>query len=429
MMNVLHFLLGIALWTPGLSVWNVGRNTGLQPALILGLACVVKRFWGERKPHDVPTVLVCAFWAGGLVITVILSSTPKESFNSMVGFYSNLVLILGFALTPSSNGAPVKELLRGFQAGGVASALYAVWQQLALRASLPFGIAPLNNVSFALVTDTMDAIDERSYALCPESSILASLLIPCLMLTLTQIVTERSSSPVRWTILAVLSAGLISCGSLSMAISLPIAILLWSMLSGILRKRALSIAISVAAVAMLVTIALSTWEPAAERLMQVQGRVVGIFDDPSVVMRYSGLVAGWGMFLDSPIFGCGVVPDPALFESYIPAIGYDNILKTGADSILLGLLSGHGLMGAASACTLVVMALRRSYRNQVIFSLLIGLMTVALLQVGYMLVYHLWVFLGVGLSIRPLPSQAGARARNQNQELNSIGMNPSIRAG
>jgi hypothetical protein len=104
-----------------------------------------------------------------------------------------------------------------------------------------------------------------------------------------------------------------------------------------------------------------------------------------------------------------VVPSPTLFAMYLPEWGTQHEVKMGADSILFGVLSGHGAIGATSLVGVIVLALRRSATLPEIGPMLPGTVVVALMQVGYMTIYHIWIILGIALSMGVIQNKRDSR--------------------
>jgi hypothetical protein len=409
MLVIAHLLLGISLWLPGFSVWNVGLNTGVQLALPLGVLCVALRLAPGLPRRDPGLLLLVTIWFMGLIATALTSDTPRPSVNSLLVFIANLFLLFGFAVTPAGNAKGLPAFLRGFGLGGLGSAAYAIWQEASLLFGLPFGLPPLNNNSFSLASDSFGVDDDRPFALCPEASVLASLLIPCFVLKMSQLFNSRRPPVGRWFELVVLASGLISCGSMSILISLPAALVLAIVFTRGLRGRLTRTIVLLIGVAALLTMVVIAWAPATERLAKMVDRVSTLSEDLSFITRLSGIVGAWRLFLDNPLLGSGVVPSPTLFAMYLPEWGTQYEVKMGADSILFGVLSGHGAIGAMSLVGVIVLALRRSATLPEIGPMLPGTVVVALMQVGYMTIYHIWIILGIALSMGVIQNKRDSR--------------------
>jgi hypothetical protein len=398
---------------PGIAVVNT-QNAGLQVALVLGIACVVGRLVTAGFRRDAVVLLACGWWAAGLAITVQLSPV-SGSANSALAIGANIVLLGGLALTAAPRGRVPQSLLAGFMAGGVISSGYCVWQQLARYVEIPFAIPPLNNHSFFLITAVADQEGAlvRSYGLCPEPSVLASLLIPCLVVSVVELAASSDRRLMRSLRTAVLSIGMICCGSLSIVISLPLALVFVFAIDGRLRKEGFGIVLALLVLAAVSGAGIAVWEPAQERAIAVVSRLRDITDDQSVIQRLSSMIAGLRMFLDYPVFGYGILPPPDLLIQYWPDGVSQYNAPTGPLSLIIGILSGQGLVGAIAVFVLCGLALKRSVRRPVVGPLLVSLITVGVVQIGYFSLYHFWVIPGIALSLGGVKrSPAASRQRD-----------------
>jgi len=419
-LSLLHFLLGLSLWIPGIALVNT-RSAGLQVALVLGVACIIGRLVTTGFRRDPMVSLACGWWLVGLVVTAQLSPI-SGSVNSALAFGTNILLLGGLALTAAPGRLVQQSLLVGFRAGGVVSSGYSVWQQLALYVDIPFAIPPLNNHSFALVTDAAGQAKAltRSYGLCPEPAVLASLLIPCLVVNVVELVASSDRRLRLGVETAILAIGLICSASLSIVISLPLALVFAFSINGQIRTQAFKIMLALLVLAVVSGGVIMLWEPALERMTELLLRVSELSDDSSVIERFSSMVAGVRMFLDYPLFGCGVLPPPELFIQYLPTMRLQYNQPTASLSLIIGILSGQGLVGGAAALVLGGLALKRCARHPIIGPLLVSLITVGVVQIGYLNLYHFWVFLGIALSVGsvkggdrlPAPEAKGYRVAN-----------------
>jgi hypothetical protein len=71
--------------------------------------------------------------------------------------------------------------------------------------------------------------------------------------------------------------------------------------------------------------------------------------------------------------------------------------KTGVDSWPLLLLAEQGVLGLFAYSTAFWLSLKRSRTYPVLFAMIISILVISSIQSGYILLYHIWAFIGMGL--------------------------------
>ena len=106
------------------------------------------------------------------------------------------------------------------------------------------------------------------------------------------------------------------------------------------------------------------------------------------------MVFGWGLFATSPEFEDKLPSLFAVFEE-----------KTGVDSWFLGFAMWQGLAGLLVFGFLLYLALKATKKELPLQAALIGVVITIFFQTGYILLYHVWAFLGLALASQHLSKQ------------------------
>jgi hypothetical protein len=404
--RIFCWLLGMSFFAPALAAFNVGNTTGIQFALILGALCGVVRVFRRGFVVDPLTSWLLALWSVDLLLSNLVSGFSSKSTHAMVAFLANIGFVGFFGLAkPHRND---EAIIQGIVAGALIDSAYALYQALAADFNLPFGIPHLNNSSYALYSDVAALATSRSYAFCPEPSVLAALLIPSCCLLLARVVASSARRGFNVACMLLVICGIIMTGSLSLAVSLPLSLGATALILYRNRRAIFVPVLSTFLVLMGAGVIILSWSTANELFVGVADRLASGFDDPSVAVRYGTKQAAIGLFLDHPIVGDGVMPPEADFLAYLPQSAIQHEVATGVDSLPLQILSGHGIIGFACFVALVGIGLYRSNHSPArsVF-LLTSLLTMSL-QVGYDSLYHLWIMLG--LCIAKSASAKGTRS-------------------
>ena len=406
-----HFLLGLSLLFPAFSLLTIGRTTGIQPTLILAAICGALRFLTRSRRIEPKLLILLAIWFAGMVASVAGQGFASMHVNPMIVYCTNLAIIGFFAINPGdSNLNSFNDSLKtGFIAGALISAIYAAYQQIANVQGLPFSIPALNNPSYALYSDVEFIRNFRSYAFCPEPSVLAALLISSLCLVMSRLVYGIGSIPGNVGMIVVMLFGLLASGSFSLVISLPLALaaVFFGQLSNFRRwSRHLAIVASLIAISSLIIL---VWQPAQDQFLKVWDRASESVDDDSLIIRVGAMIGAVEMFKEYPLFGAGVIPKPDEFVQFLPVESLATEVARGVGSVGLGILMGHGLVGTLCYLVLMGWALKRSRQDPEINGALIGILVPMNIQVGYETIYALWVIIGLSYSLSKVQKEEGIR--------------------
>jgi hypothetical protein len=406
--GLVHFLLGVSLFIPGFSLITVGNHTGVQSALILIGICGILRVSQGRLRRDLPVLGLLITWAISLIITVLIGGWKPINVHPMVSLDVCLFVIGIFSLTCDMPESYDLGLQKGLLAGAVLSALYALYQQAALRFGLPFGVPPLNNPSFYEITDTANW-GLRSFAFFSEPSILAAYLIPMAVATLYSAATLHAAKSTWWWLISLLIfVGLVTTGSVYIFVSLPVALFLCLFAQRRRLDAWIKVSVALLSFALLVLLLIVSFGWAASLSDVLVSRVSNAKYDESLISRYGMDIASLRIFEENPIFGYGVNPDPDYFFERMPpetTIYQSADSLVGGDSLLLVILSGQGICGFFCFAALIFVGVRRSSGNVFLQSALIGCVVVMTIQCSNIDLYLIWVVMGLCLA-RPANGRA-----------------------
>ncbi len=399
-----HYLLGISIFAPSIAIFTVGNQTGIQVALLLLLLCGIIRIVYGNLRTDRPLIYLLLFWGLVLGFSVWLQGFQSQQRNAMVVFGVDLSILFILGLIECSRFDFDERLQSGIIMGAAASAVYALYQQIALRVGWPFGIPPMNNPSYSLIVSTAEDVGLRSFGLFPEPSMLAAYLIPIgvsLLFVGSHKQLKESYKIYALTILIML--GTMASGSFSIVIGLPLVLLLCLMArrATLTTLTKLAGALFVLMLALAIASRTSTWASnVTEKLID---RLSGALEDPSLIVRYGMKVASLNIFLENPILGCGVVPSHQYFYSSMPSgsIGIqDEDSLSGGDSLPLYILAGQGIVGFFLFAGISILAYYRSRQKPFLSYTLLGCMVVMTLQAGNVDLYLIWIIMGLCLGQR-----------------------------
>jgi hypothetical protein len=396
--GTLHYFLGVSLFCPSLSLFTLGNQTGIQAALVMLFFCGIARLMAGKVRQDRPLIYLLLAWGLTLGTSVYLAGIKPEQRNAMVVFGVSLSIIFIFGVIDCHHLDYNDRLQNGIISGAIISAVYALYQQLAFRIGLPYGIPPMNNPSFSLIRDSGD-VGLRSFGFFPEPSMLAAYLIP-ITVSLLFVGSIKTFKETYWIngVATIIMFGVVASGSFSIIVALPMVLLLCL----VARRATVSALLKLAGATIIVGFLLlfiskiSDW--AANLISDLSIRLAGAMDDPSLIVRYGMKVASFNIFLDHPVFGCGIVASADYFYSSMPpeSIGIqDEISLTGGDSLPMYILSGQGIVGFAMFLGVLILAYRRSRTNPFLSYALLGCLVVMTLQAGNVDLYLIWVIIGL----------------------------------
>ena len=225
--STLLLFSGLLLWAPGLAILNVAGRFGLQPMVPVAAALLIVT-WRRFRPQ--PTLLLCIGLATSAIALGAANTLTAPGNRLSSGAAEILALGVGVALASGINRDPRRfaRFMDGYVIGGLFSSAVAIWQLFAYRIGAPLAYIPRNNLSFSLLDSASALVHKRAFAVTPEPSVLASLLLPLLAV----LTVELISRPRRRTAIAlVLGAGGLFAAS-SQSIALAPAILAVAMVLG-----------------------------------------------------------------------------------------------------------------------------------------------------------------------------------------------------
>jgi O-antigen ligase len=349
MQRFLAAAIGFFSLTPGLAVFSV-RGVGVQP-LVLLLLVYAFLIPAQNGRVRIQSLIWLAVTLASSVLSTIFSQSPSWSmpFAVMQGAY---VVLAAIAL---SGVLGVPEERQAFARGYVTAALFSsavAFAQLVYTATTGVAITLANNVNFAIV-----AIYDRGAAFTPESSALASLLLPAILVCWFE--HEKRAGLLapwqrNWPALLLLALGLISTKSSS----LFYAPILFVLVAAFQSSRLVEFTRTVGKVLVPLVLAAVVYLPLYGT------RTVTPDAESSMAWRLMKVDAGLRIFEASPVVGAGLglVSDGDYFESYLvipPDLAWNTEPHKGVDSTAIRILAETGILGFAAFYYPLVVCFRR----------------------------------------------------------------------
>ena len=400
--SLIEFLLGFSLFFPVLSLFVVGNTTGIQGSFVFWALLLIARLTTIAIKLELRIIVISLVWCLVLVASLLTGQYYQTNVNSAFLFSSYIILVLGLAVKTYILPNDGAYILYGFRWGAVFSSLYAIYQQIAFRYGLVLAIPFQNNPSFKHVAET-EAATDRSYAFCPEPSVLAGLLLIHLSIfwnrSISDVGKQLGKVEVLETILIVF--GLLATGSLSMITTLPLLFVFLLVVNGsgvsqIVRHISKMLLVGFG---MISAVYLANYLNLFD-FSYIVARLSNLSYDQSSVVRTGSKLAALRIFWDYPIFGSGVRPTAEYFLAAMPVEASIMETKTGTDSLTLLILSGQGIAGFLCFSLLVVLGHLKTKAKSDFNPMLLSTMFVMSLQIGYDQMYVIWVLIGVCLRFK-----------------------------
>lgn len=403
--RVLAYLAGITVWFPSFAPFYIGSfvgdPAGIQLAIPVFFVILILGLLINRGKVSFALVVVLWLWGTALLASAAFSPEQAKALRGVILFGSGFMVLVAASYV-SRDAIALRKFLNGYISGAVISSLYAVYQIVALREGLPFSTLLNNNTNFSSFADP-DNLSQlaslpRAFAFTPEPSVFASLLIPAVLFLLYRVVVERGNTKRNVARFAILIAGLVASTSISLWVSLPIALLVSTLLVRELRVRLHKLVYCAIALAFLVSgvLAIPTFQ---EALSDSFGRVSGIEDDGSARIRSGSMTAAVSIFIEHPLTGYGPTAAANEYLRKMPASVLLLEKKTGADSWPINTLAEQGILGFTAFGILVYLSLSRSRQRPEVLVGVVALLAAISLQTGYIMLYHVWAILGLGLGV------------------------------
>jgi len=297
----------------------------------------------------------------------------------------------------ASREVSTRLFMNGYLMGGVVSSIYGAYQLLAWRGGLPYATLFNNNQNFPSYADLADLPSlTRAFAFTPEPSVLASLLIPAFLVALYRVVAGGTQTKYDIFQFAAITVGLVVSSSLSVLLSLPIALLLIVAIIRVVRRRWLTLVIYATVLALIVvgTLSVPVFQEAFAANFYRFGNLTG---DWSLQVRAGAMRAAVDIFIEHPLTGYGPTATADVFMQKLPPRIALFEPKSGVDSLTLSVLCEQGVVGLLSFGAVVYFALRNSRQDPELLTAIIALLVVISLQTGYPYLYHIWAILGLGV--------------------------------
>jgi hypothetical protein len=410
------FLMGISLWVPGISVFNIRGSWGLQIPIVLSLVLLCLSF--SKKNINVSNsrgigtknfkwLTISILFLTSIVLCTLFSSVGID--NSLLTAVVEMIGLL-FSVTLSwwlcKFSSYAVAFFKGFRTAGFIFALYAVYQLVALPTGLPLSYFPMNNASFSLLDSDSAIYHVRALGVTPEPSILASLLIIVIGMAIVDLFLWPGYK--QYLHIIVLVLGFLATSSQSI-ITLPIYILVTlkfarsctSYSRNFQRSDFIGISFLV-----LCGIVIFSLNPSIGLSL---GRLVS--NDSSAIQsstaRFNDFWVGLDIFLQNPIFGSGLGGYTDLASQVKNSLNLEG--EAGASSSLLRLICEQGFVGIISNLIIFIILcpIRLPRMNAKKDSALLGYHICTLISilismflfVGYRNLYHLWLLIPLGLSL------------------------------
>jgi len=438
------YLLGISLWIPGISLFNVGSSGGLQICVLLSLISLIlvllktsknnqknknvniKRALYKKNIENKLLIVHLIFLIATVACTMFSSIGVERSFQTAIAELVGLLFSVGLSFSLFKSNSSAIYFFKGFQLAGLLFSVYAVYQLIALPAGLPFAYLPMNNVSFALLNADDARFLGRALGLTPEPSILASLLLVVIGMAIVDLFLWPSYKQYLHVIVLVL--GFLATSSQSI-ITLPIYVLVTLKMTRLctshsrILQRADFIGISFL---VLSGIFVFFMNPSIGLSL---GRLISDNSGPtqSGTARFNDFLVGLDIFFQHPIFGSGLGGYTHLASQVKNSLNLEG--EAGASSSFLRLLCEQGLVGIVSSCIIFIMLFpsrlprvddkKQSALLGYHICTLISILISMFLFVGYRNLYHLWLLIPLGFSLKARLQEAKVR------DLDSITTNTS----
>lgn len=424
-LRLLYWALGFSVWLPATALAVVG-TFGVQPAAVAAMVIVSLRILNGRLSIDTATSGAMLVWLVGMLASALLAPDIAAALRFIVIYLTGMLCLV--AAYESGTDGRISSV-KGFFVGGVVSSVYGVYQQLAFGQGLPMPLALNNNPSMSgyaqiLMEGRWGTQVDRAFAFTPEPSVLAAILLACLMAAIGEMMSEnrRIALPWLWVVMLAVSAGFIACGSLGMLISLPITIAGFVLVLSLFFRRGArvkrlgkkTVGLIAAITSVLVMVYFSglfntaAMNSVTERLSDL-GFSTNIYSvgDPSAAVRLASILHAVDIFQENPFFGYGVFVDGEYFAQGFPLRSLE--MKTGVDSWPLSILAGGGIVSFTGYLLIIGLTFSRARRSPFLLALFIGTLLPTLAQSGYIMLYHVWFAWGLCCSRSMVSTQANIR--------------------
>ncbi|MDR3709099.1 MAG: hypothetical protein P4L33_12430 [Capsulimonadaceae bacterium] len=403
---------GVSLWFPSIALFLITDLWGCQ--LFLLLAAGLTLLWIVNMVRNGPTVKLPKdmvwFYSAVLLEGAICTVASQDFSRSLQTYIANgLRLLLSAAICYwiCRDSEYLSSFIIGFRRAGIVSAVYAIFQAIALPYDFPGSYIPLNNPSFLNSTQAGAVSSSRALGATPEPSVLASLLIALVGIeTVNVVVFGGKKQYLTWIIVV---AGYIETGSQSIAL-LPLVLILALALPLLLLKAPRRLdrtdmrALVVGGLAVaLVLIASPSIIWSFSRMGGSNGPNV------SAMTRLADILVGLFMFLDHPLTGVGLGVSPQMILSYVSATHIPSF-DSGITAGMFRMLAEEGLLAVAILLVGAILAMPRfrmrdfnSHDAAVqgyLASYIVGIGLSSALFVGYTELYPAWLLFPVALAMK-----------------------------
>lgn len=403
-LKFLFYILGIFLWFPAFSVFTVGDQTGVQVALlIILLIFIVQSFITRfRYRFDSSLLLVYCLWVLAITLSTFASNDQAASARGIIIYSSTLFVFFTVASSSLPKEFLIDNVIKGYIVGGVISSIYGIYQYIGFKINLPWTTLFNNNPAFpsyASYVNNPFAHVSRAFAFTPEPSQFSSLLIPAIVIVgykaLSNSETYRKEKYKNVLILIILLSGLLVSFSLSMIVTLPLALIIAAIFN--LNRATLLIKRIGVIVPIIVLIVLFLFKSnlSFHEFLVVWKRVSDFSQDQSLIVRFGAMVAALKIFFHYPLTGYGLNAVTEAFIQYMPSYVMQYEYKKGVDSLPLAILAEQGIFGFFALIFMFITSLIRVKNLPYLFTATLAIILIFSLQTSYIYLYHLWVFMGL----------------------------------
>ena len=409
--NITVFLAksgGFFIWFPMLSVLNIGTRAGIQISFIIFTLILLNELLIQKSNITKSTyllIILLYFWILGIIITSYLSEDIILTLPGTFKYFTGFTVLLAASFI-SKNKKARTEFIRFFVIGGIVSSIYATYQIIAFKFRLPLATLFQNNVSFLTWAHGQGKFERpRGFAFTPEPSVFASMLIPVILLLILYILDkdkfDKKENQKNKLILIILLVGSIASTSLSSYTILPASIVILMLLEKTFKKkRKMLITLSISFI--LVFILLINTIPILNEVYKsaLSDRISNTGYDYSYIARSESINSAIRLFFENPFTGQGIGQINEGLDRYWESDIVKADQREAVDSWSLMIATEQGLLGLIPYVILVIMALRNSYKkHSEIFVIIVPLLITTNIQTGYVFLYHVWAFIGLGVGL------------------------------
>jgi hypothetical protein len=406
---------------PAVALVNVKNRWGLQAAVVLSITLLLSFVLvvlasGFRIPmngHIARELLLVhgVFLLSSILSTLFTTISFRRSLDSL--FTQSLIFVFSLSLSwwLTRHVAYVQTFLNGFKGGGFLSALYAIYQVIGIRRDLPLTYLPINNASFTLRTYEETTILGRAHVLTPEASTLASLLLPLLVLMLVEILIHGGMK--RYILFSLVACGYLATSSQSIVL-VPFCVLAVLLFVWLLRPPQRKITLPDLIGVTVLVVGAGVFLLTSERTLEWLSRIVVLDKNVSAATRSNDALVGLAMFKQGPLVGLGLGASSELAEAFQRNLGIERATG-GVSNAIFRILAEQGLWGVfsmlvAAYCVLPLRMVSRVSPERAVLlascaSLVVCCAAAIITFVGYRNLYHVWLFVPMGLSLKALLRQ------------------------